>query len=264
MTVWSALTKKAWLETRARFATGAATVILVCAFMVLVRPRMLVQWPLDKIQHPEWRDPPWWDRVHTDYAFFLWHYLYRDMLQKAFMVFAVLLGVGGLTREAAHGTAGFTLSLPVPRQRLLGARAFVGAAEVVALGALSAVTILVTSAIVGVPYSATHAVLHASLIVLGALVLLAGSLWVSSILEGEHAPALVGLTAVGTFNYAMAPYLDGGPVPRAVRALDLVQVMSGGEGAGLADVPWLGASVSLALGAVALALAFRQSVRRDY
>jgi ABC-2 type transport system permease protein len=264
MTPWTALTRKAWLETRARFAIGAIVMVVVCAFMVLVRPRMLVQWPLDKIQHPEWRDPPWWDRVHTDYAFFLWHYLYRDMLQKAFMVFAVLLGVGGLTREAAHGTAGFTLSLPVSRRFLLGTRALVGAAEVVVLGLLSAVTILTMSAIVGVSYSAAHGFLHAGLIVAGALVLLAGSLWVSSIVEGEHAPALVGLAAVGTFNYVMAPYSDGGAIPGAVRALDLVQVMSGGPGATMADVPWIGLMISLAIGAVVLFLALRRSVCRDY
>jgi ABC-2 type transport system permease protein len=264
MTVWTALTRKAWLETRARFATGAVVVVVVCAFMVFVRPRMLVQWPLDKIRHPEWRDPPWWDRVHTDYAFFLWHYLYRDMLQKAFMVFAVLLGVGGLTREAVHGTAGFTLALPVSRHLLLGTRALVGAAEVVVLGTLSAVTILVASAVVDVSYPVAHAFLHAALIVIGALVLLAGSLWVSSIVEGEHAPALVGLAAVGMFNYVMAPYSDGGPVPRVVRAFDFVQVMSGGVGATVTDVPWMGLTVAVTIGALLLAWAFRQSARRDY
>ena len=264
MTAWRALLHKAWLETRARFYTGATVIVLLCVFMVLVRPRMLAQWPLDKIQHPEWRDPPWWDRVHTDYPFFLWHYLYRDMLQKAFMVFAVLLGVGGLGRESAHGTAGFTLALPVRRSRHLASRAVVGALEVTALGAVAAATILTASAMIGVPYPAQHAVLHATLVVLGALVLLAGSLWVSSIVEGEHAPALVGLTAVGTFNYVMAPYSDGAPVTGVVRALDFVQVMSGGEGATWADVPWAGLGIAISVGVLVLAHAFQRSERRDF
>ena len=264
MTVWRALMHKAWLETRARFATGAVVIVVLCAFMVLVRPRMLVQWPLDKIQHPEWRDPPWWDRVHTDYAFFLWHYLYRDMLQKALMVFAVLLGVGGLVREAAYGTTGFTLSLPVTRRLLLGTRALIGAAQVAALAALAAATILLVSATIGVPYSAAHAAFHAALLALGALVLFAGSLLVSSLVEGEHAPALVGLSAVGTFSYVMAPYSDGGPVNGVVRALNFVQVMSGGHGASMRDAPWTGLAVSLVVGALALAQAFRQSERRDF
>jgi hypothetical protein len=261
---WRALLRKDWLETRARFATGAVVVMILCAFMVLVRPRMLVQWPLDKIQHPEWHDPPWWDRVHTDYPFFLWHYLYRDMLQKAFMVFAVLLGVGGLAREASHGTAGFTLALPVSRQTLLATRALVGAAEILALGAIAAGTILLTSAAIGVSYSIAHAVLHSALVAIGALVLLAGSLCVSSVVDGEHAPALIGLAAVGMFNYVMAPYSDGGPAPGVVRALDFVQVMSGGAGASSSDVPWLGLLVSLVIGALAMRYAFHRSASRDF
>jgi hypothetical protein len=260
----TALIRKAWLETRTRFGTGVVVIVILCSFMVLVRPRMLVQWPLDKIQHPEWHDPPWWDRVHTDYPFFLWHYLYRDMLQKAFMVFAVLLGVGGLTREASHGTVGFTLALPVSRQKLLATRALVGAAEILVLGAIATITILVASAAIGVPYSIAHAVLHSALVAVGALVLLAGSLCVSSVVDGEHAPALIGLAAVGMFNYVMAPYSDGGPVPGVVRALDLVQVMSGGVGASSTDVPWLGLLISLTIGVLAMRYAFHRSATRDF
>jgi hypothetical protein len=261
--VWTALIHKAWLETRARFGTGVLVVVVVCAFMVLIRPRMLVQWPLDKLQHPEWNDPAWWDRVHTDFPFFLWHYLYRDMLQKVFMVFAVLLGVGGITREVAHGTAGFTLSLPVSRRLLLATRTLVGAAEVIVLGIVAALTILLVAPLTGVSYSASHAFLHGTLLSLGALVLFAGSVCLSSMVDGEHAPALIGLAAVGMFNYVMAPFIDGGPIPGVVRAINLVQVMSGGTGATRADVPWAGLAVSMGIGALALAYAFHRSERHD-
>ena len=239
-------------------------IIILSAFMVLVRPRMLVQWPLDKIQHPEWHDPPWWDRVHTDFPFFLWHYLYRDMLQKAFMVFAVLLGIGGLTREAAHGTVGFTLSLPVSRQKLLATRTVVGALEIIVLGVASAVAILLCAALTHVPYDAAHAFFHSGLIVLGASMLLAGSLCISSALEGEYTPALVGLAAVGMFNYLMAPFIDGAPAPRIVRALNFVQVMSGGQGASVADVPWIGLLISLMIASAAMLYALHRSSTRDF
>ena len=242
----TALCYKAWLETRTRVATGAIVIVALCAFMVLVHPRMMVQWPLDKIQHPEWHDPPWWDQVHTDYPFFLWHYLYHDMLQKAFMVFAVLLGIGGLAREGSQGTAGFTLSLPVRRRTHVAARASVGAIEIIALGVIAAVTILVCSAAIDEPYSAQHAFFHTGLIALAALVVLAGSLLLSTLMQGEHAPALTGLATVGMFNYVMAPYTDGGPVKGAIRAFDFVGVMAGGRGAIAADVPWTGLGVSLA------------------
>lgn len=260
----AALGYKAWLETRTRFATGAIVIVAVCAFMVLVHPRMMIQWPLDKIQHPEWHDPLWWDRVHTDYPFFLWHYLYHDMLQKAFMVFGVLLGVGGLAREAEHGTAGFTLSLPVGRRTMVAAQALVGAAEVIALAIVAAVTILLCSLAIGEPYSPLHAFFHAGLIALGALVLLVASLLVSSVVQGEHAPALIGLSAVGMFNFVMAPYTDGGPVGGVVRAFNFVRVMAGGEGAAMTDVPWTGLAISLGLAVVALGASLRMSESRDY
>ena len=263
-TVWRSLCYKAWLETRTRVATGAIVIVALCAFMVLVHPRMMVQWPLDKIQHPEWRDPPWWDRVHTDYPFFLWHYLYHDMLQKAFMVFAVLLGVGGLAREAAQGTVGFTLSLPVRRRTLVAARAGVGALEIISLGVVAALTILACSIAIGEPYAAQHAFFHAGLIALASLAVLAGSLLLSTVIQGEHAPALVGLAAVGMFNYVMAPYTDGGPVTGTLRAFDFVGVMAGGEGASAADVPWTGLGVIAVATVVALGVAFRMNETRDY
>jgi len=53
-----------------------------------------------------------------DYPFYLWHFVYAEMFQKIWVILAVLLGIGGLSREAAHGTAGFTLSLPVPPEPL--------------------------------------------------------------------------------------------------------------------------------------------------
>ena len=262
--VWRALCHKAWLETRTRVATGAIVIVALCAFMVFVHPRMMIQWPLDKIQHPEWHDPPWWDRVHTDYPFFLWHYLYHDMLQKAFMVFAVLLGVGGLGREAAHGTAGFTLSLPVARKTIVLSRAAIGATELVALGAVAALTILACSFAIGEPYAASHAFLHAGLIALAAIALLVVSLLVASIVEGEHAPALIGLAGVGMFNYVMAPYTDGGPPHGVIRAFDFVGVMAGGEGATVADVPWAGLAITVIAGALALGRAVRVSSTHDY
>jgi hypothetical protein len=49
-----------------------------------------------------------------------------------------------------------------------------------------------------------------------------------------------------------------------VRAFDFVQVMSGGVGATVTDVPWMGLTVAVTIGALLLAWAFRQSARRDY
>ena len=259
-----ALARKSWLETRARFVTGAVVVTAVCAFMTLLRPRIVRQWRRDLVEHPEWQNPVWFDDVLNDYTFYLWHYLYQDMLQKAVIVFAVLLGVGGLLRELAHGTAGFTLSLPVARRTLLLVRAAVAALEVALLGVLAVLVIAVCTSAIGERYSLVHALVHVALIVAGGLVALAASLAISASVEGEHAPALIGLSCVTLFYFVAQPYTDGEVEPPLVRALNLQSVIAGGPDASLADVRWLGVAIALSLGALAIAYTLTRSARRDY
>ncbi|HEX8669685.1 MAG TPA: ABC transporter permease subunit [Allosphingosinicella sp.] len=260
----TALARKAWLETRARFLVGAAAVVGVAGFMTLMRPEIAAQWRRDLVEHPEWQNPIWFDQVLNDYSFYLWHYLYQDMLQKVLVVFAVLLGVGGLTREAQYGTAGFTLGLPLRRPTVIGVRAAVSAGQLTLLALAAVATIMVGSSIVGEPYPAGHALLHGALMLLGALVALAASLAVSAAIEGEHAPMLIGLSAVSLLYFLAAPYSDGGPEPPVVRALNLPGVMAGGPGAGTADIRWAGVAVAAALAALAFGFACKRSMRRDY
>ena len=226
MSPTGALAWKAWLETRARFATGLAAVLAVCGFMTLMRPYIVAQWRRDLVEHPEWRNPIWFDDVLNDYSFYLWHYLYDDMLQKTLVIFAVLLGVGGLAREAAAGSAGLTLSLPVGRGRLLAIRAAVSAAELAVLAAVAVAAILTGSLVVGEAYPLGHGILHLALIFAGSLVILAASLTLSACVEGEYAPVLRGLSAVTLFYFLASPYSDGGDQPGLVRALNLAAVMA--------------------------------------
>jgi ABC-type transport system involved in multi-copper enzyme maturation permease subunit len=255
---------KSWLETRTRFFMGVAAVVFLCGFMTLLRPTIVAQWRRDLVEHPEWQNPIWFNDVLTDYSFYLWHYLYLDMLQKVLVVFAVLLGVGGLTRESQYGTAGFTLSLPAGRGAMLGIRAAVAAAQLAVLALLSVLTIIAGSMLVGEAYPAAHAGFHLALILAGSLVALCASLAISAAVEGEHAPMLVGLSAVSLLYFLAAPYTDGGAEPPLVRALNLSGVMAGGPAAGVADVRWLGLAVCILLGLLALHFAFRRSMSRDY
>jgi hypothetical protein len=260
---WRALAWKGWLETRARFFTALLAVVLICAFMALVHPFVIAQWRGELVQHPEWRHPDWFGRALRDYPFFLWHFLYADLLQKAMVVAAVLLGVGGLRREQAHGTAGFTLSLPVPRGRLLLARAAVGAAEVSALALAAGITLVVCSRVIGLGYPLLHAARHLALLTLGGWGWLALSLWISASLEGEQSPALVGLSVVGAAYFLLAPWADGPGAPLWVRALDFPRLMAGG-GEAPGPVSPLGLGICVLVTAALVAGALRPTVCRDY
>jgi ABC-type transport system involved in multi-copper enzyme maturation permease subunit len=58
-----------------------------------------------------------------------------------FSIFALVLSLGGLQRERAAGTAGFTLALPVTRSRLLIVRVATGLVELTAVALLPALII---------------------------------------------------------------------------------------------------------------------------
>jgi hypothetical protein len=58
--------------------------------------------------------------------------------QTIFLVLATVLGGGSLRQERAVGTLGFTLALPVSRDRHLAVRVVVGIGEIVALAGLVA------------------------------------------------------------------------------------------------------------------------------
>ncbi len=89
---------KAWLESRTRLLLGVTIMTAVCAYSVY---------------------------AHRS--------AYQGIVRNVFMVLCFLLGVGGLLRERAVGTAPFTLALPVSRVRLTATRAAVGWLELVAL-----------------------------------------------------------------------------------------------------------------------------------
>lgn len=252
---------RAWLETRTRWLAGAVAMAGVSAFFVAAHPWVVQQWARDAVQHPEWHDPAWLHRAAADYPFFVWHFLFADLLQKVWAVCAVLLGVGGLAREAAAGTAGFTLSLPVSRGALFGVRAAVGALGAAGLAAVAALTIVAVSAATGQPYPPLHAFQHAGVMALGGMVFLALALLLSTLLEGEHTPTLWGLAAVALVYFTVAPHADGAPAPLVVRMVDVGGVMAGAPDG---PQPWAGLAVCVGLAGALLWTAARVTRARDF
>ena len=257
---------RAWLETRLRFFVGAALIAAVTAFFVLGHPFITRQWRLDELLHPEWPEPWWFARARVDYPYFLWHFLFAELLQQAWTLSAVLLGLGGLTRESVQGNATFTLSLPVSRRRLHAVRILVAGAEVVALGLLPALLVPILSAVIGEPYPAVQALSHGLLMVAAGLVIFAVSVFLSTTVPDEHTPLLVSVSAAALLYFMIDPYADGGAAePVWVRGLNLPRLMAGpADLASLGDVPWLGLGVSMLLTTLLLLTSFRVTEARDY
>jgi ABC-type transport system involved in multi-copper enzyme maturation permease subunit len=256
---------KAWLETRSRFYTALAATIAVCAFWTLGHGWIDAQWKRDLIEHPEWDNAPWFLRAMVDYPFYLWHFVYAEMFQKIWVILAVLLGIGGLSREAAHGTAGFTLSLPVSRFTLFRTRVAVAVLELFALAAVALIAIVMGTAAMGLEYPVHHGVTHLLVMFFGGLVFLAASLWVTEFVEGEHTPVLIGLGGIGLLYFMMQPYLDGAPVDWFAIPFAVPKLMAGAADINdFGDVAWLGMAASLSAATVFVALAVRRTRQRDY
>ena len=256
---------KAWLETRSRFFTALAATLALCAFWTLGHSWIDAQWKRDLVEHPEWDNAPWFLRAMVDYPFYLYHFVYAEMFQKIWVILAVLLGIGGLSREAAHGTAGFTLSLPVSRFTLFRIRAAVAVLELLALAAAALLAIVAGSAIMGLEYPIHHGVTHLAVMFFGGLVFLAASLCITELVEGENTPVLIGLGGIGLLYFMMAPYLDGAPLDWFAIPFAVPKLMAGAPDiSGLGDVAWWGMLASLSAAAVFVALAVHRTRQRDY
>lgn len=181
---------KAWLETRSRFLTCMATLTIFCAVFVGHAQGLI---------RPEWK---------ADYNRLL--FVTQQFVVIVWILSVVLLGMGGIIREKALGTASLTLSLPVSRARLLGHRVGIGVLQAIALGAAPWATIFVVSSLARMPISISQVVFYLVLLLGGGLAYFATAVLVSSLIEGEYtAPAaafgVVFLTAI-IFDAWLRPF----------------------------------------------------------
>src|SRR3984893_7609162 len=123
---------KAWLETRWRFVSGLALLMCSAAAIVLTYPEVVKLLPAAsrlEVGGALGRRVAEGAALARDYRGYIWSQWLRESLRQLWVLFAVLLGTGGLLAQASGGGALFTLSLPVSRNRLIGVRAGTGLAE---------------------------------------------------------------------------------------------------------------------------------------
>jgi ABC-type transport system involved in multi-copper enzyme maturation permease subunit len=176
----SMLIYKAWLETRWRFFAALALLVAITIYTVL-RAQNIIH-DREEFRHE-----------HILYAQYIWILLYKGFLQALWILSAVMLGMGGVWREKVAGVAGFTLSLPVSRRRLVLVRALVGAAEAITLAVVPSILIWVFSALTANSYPLDEAILHSALMVGGGLIFYGMGLLLSHLMQGEFSVPTLGL-----------------------------------------------------------------------
>jgi ABC-type transport system involved in multi-copper enzyme maturation permease subunit len=129
---------KSWRESKARFLIAASVVSGLCVILVAFEPALHARF------HAR-------IAVNT-YAGYIYQFTYGGSVRGLFSILAPILGLGGIQRERAQHTDGFTLALPVSRRQLLTARAAVGMVEIAVLSLLPALVICGLSPLVNLAY----------------------------------------------------------------------------------------------------------------
>jgi ABC-2 type transport system permease protein len=242
---------KAWRESRARFLSGAVILALYCVSAV-TRARL---------DFPPRYEPS------LPYTTFVWRNIYDGPDALMVVIVTLVLGLGGLMRERASGTAPFTLALPVSRSALIISRAGVGLLETIGLAMIPAWIVPTLSSRIGHVYPTDQAWLFAGLFAIVGLVWFAAGFAMSVLLDGEH---------TATAGCLLLPFVYLGAVNVAgVRRLSPVNVFNVMNGRGLPGfdaatsllghpIPWTTLTAVLSAAAALLGIAALVTVRRDY
>jgi ABC-2 type transport system permease protein len=166
----------------------AATVLTILGLSTVLRaPPTIAGW--ESVHRPE----------EMSYALYIWLSLSHGYLQFLWVIAAVILGLGGLIREEAAGSSGFSLALPVTRRTHVLARAVVGVSESILLGFIPGLMVVVLSPFIGRSYPLSQALLFAGILVSAGLVFYALGFLLSHVFRGEYAAPAVALAGIAAF-----------------------------------------------------------------
>ncbi len=190
---------KAWRESRGRFLAIALTLSALCASAVLFEPYIR--------QH---QVPIALRLREGSYTEYIYNLIYSGTAKGVYALLVMFLGLGGLQRERAHHTAGFTLALPVSRLRVIGTQIVVGMIQLAVLALIPAILIPSLSVLTHHSYPLPVALHFSALWFFGGLIIFAASFLLSVVTPGEYtAPVVCYLALVLHTFVAALPALAG-------------------------------------------------------
>ena len=242
---------KSWRESRARFLVAAAAlVVFVVWFMLNART-----------DFPPPQNPA------LPYTAFVYGYIWNPG-PRVFVFVALILGLGGLQRERAYATSGFTLALPVSRLRLSATRAAVGLLELAVLALTPALLLPALSPlVVQQTYPVMDALKFSALFMSGGAVCFAvGFLW-STVLADEYRATAACLLTPFAYIAIYANLSQGGRRFPATGPFDFMtsggQVTENGLGLLLDPLPWTTMLVLVTIAAAVLFAAAHVTRRQN-
>lgn len=228
---------KTWLESRTRFLLSLLAITgLSVAFVIFNHDVRTVVTDHD-----------------VSYAEYIWKGIFKGQLRDIYVVLALLLGMGGLDRERAHGTAEYTLALPVGRWRFIAARGIGGVIETTALAFLPATLVPALSPCVHEFYSWGQALQFGFLWTIGGVLIFTMGFLASVLFSGEYSAAMAAMILL--FASSITTDLPG--MERYI--IDINDTMNGSGPHGFKTL----AMISLTAAAI-IGLAGYITARKDY
>lgn len=192
--------------------------------------------------------------LQKNFRGFIWFQAFRQTLTQMGVFFAVLLGCGGLLSETSKGSALFTLSLPVTRKQLLGARTATGLAQCFAIAMVPPLVISILAPSIGEQFSIIDALAHGICIFFVGAVFFSLASFLSTLFGDIWRPMLIAL------GIACAVAIVSFAVPQ----LGIFSVMNGESYFRNGSMPWAGLLTSAVLAMALLYSAAETLERRDF
>jgi ABC-2 type transport system permease protein len=251
---------RTWLETRWRFVAGLTLLMLSAAAIVFAYRHVAALMPM--VPNVD-TTTEIGRRIHEaatlarEYRGYVWSQWFAQNLPNLWVVFAVLLGTGGLLSQTASGSALFTLALPVSRRRLMSIRAAIGLVELLVLTLVPSLVITVLSPAVAERYGLVPAVVHSACFFIGGTVFFSLAFLLSTVWTDIWRPLLI------TLSLAMVVALCE-QVFRDFARFGIFRVMTGEEYFRTGAMPWLGLMVTATLSTAMIYGAIVNIERRDF
>jgi hypothetical protein len=249
---------KAWLDTRWRFLAGLGVLTLLAMGTVFGYPRAAELLP--HVLPPEGdgmvaraiRDAVELSRTFRGYV---WLNAFTQNFVQMGVLFAVLLGSGGLRSEA--GGVLYTLALPFSRRAWMTTRAGIGLAELFAVVMVPAVLIAALAPAIGERYPVSDALVHGFGVFAAATVFFGLTFWLATQFADAWRPGLISLGVAMCLG--MVETAIGRSVP-----FGLFDVAYAESYFRAGHVPWLGMLVAMAVGAGLVHRAVVEVERQDF
>lgn len=244
---------KAWRESQMRFLISALVLAVICASVIFFQKMFRAE--MHALREP----------LNT-YAGYIYLRIYAGFARGIFLILVLVLGLGGLQRERAHGSACFTLALPVSRFRLMGIRALLGILEVAILALIPVILVPGLSAIVEESYPLMQSIQFSVLWICIGSAVFASSFLFSAIFTSEYTAM-----AVSFVVFLIYPLTTRIPALRPY-PLQIHYIMNGNGMAYfdprtdllIGPLPWVILSVALTIALGMIASATLITLRQDF